>query len=252
MADIAKVTTILEALAMASSPLSLGALGLKTGIPRSTVYRVIRSLESESLVLRDPVAPGYVLGPRVLKFGLAGVNRVTGDVGQIISRISRETGAYVGLVVFSGREAVVAADASPDGGAPEVPRVLGRSGPMHACAGGRALLAQLDDGRVAELIGDASDRERLEQSVRDIRSSGVSFSFGEDRAGICGVATPLVGDRGVLQAVSVAFPERRLQQVSRVLASLGRSNPRISTGEAMEQLRQQRHVRREVVLKTSR
>ena len=65
MANIGRATVILDSIAESRWPMTLTDLATRTGLPRSTVHRVIQALERELYVVRVPDRSGYILGPRL-------------------------------------------------------------------------------------------------------------------------------------------------------------------------------------------
>lgn len=98
---------------------------------------------------------------------------------------------------------------------------VGKRVRMHAVAAGKAILANLPDARVREILDDRglpaftentiTDEEQLFEELADVRDRGVSFSDGEVVAGLRAVGVPVHGtDSRVLGALTVAGPTHRL------------------------------------------
>ena len=65
-----KAVAILEALATARRPLGVSELGALLGLPKPTAHRIVRMLESEGLLQREPGSRRYVPGTRLVRLGL--------------------------------------------------------------------------------------------------------------------------------------------------------------------------------------
>ena len=65
-----KAVAILEAMASALRPLSVTELGVLLGIPKPTVHRIVRMLEGEGLLQREPGDRRFVPGARLVSLGL--------------------------------------------------------------------------------------------------------------------------------------------------------------------------------------
>jgi DNA-binding IclR family transcriptional regulator len=70
---VGRVAEILDAVADASAPLSLAGLTRVTGMPKPSVRRIAASLVDRGMLDRAP--RGYVLGSRLLRYGLHAVIR---------------------------------------------------------------------------------------------------------------------------------------------------------------------------------
>ncbi|MGH3634333.1 MAG: IclR family transcriptional regulator [Mycobacterium sp.] len=258
MTDIARATAVLDAIAESRRPLSLSELAMRTDLPRSSVHRVIRALEDELYVVRGVERSGYALGPGLLKFGMnAHLQLLAANRSHLIT-LARAVNENVELAVFSGREVVVAdqiADAERLKGVTKV----GKSFSLHASSIGMALLAQLTDERVAELLpvrlqrftpNTITDRLALMTKLADVRRSNIAVDVEEHDKGICGIATGMVGPTGALQAVAVVIPTRRFTaKADLAIDCLRQVNPRVEPGIARLQYtarsrpQLQRHLR---------
>jgi DNA-binding IclR family transcriptional regulator len=215
--DIGRATVVLDAIAEGRGPLTLTDLAGRTGLPRSTVHRVVQSLERELYVVRVPERAGYVLGPGLLKFGMNAHLRLLSANRSRLASLAREVNENVELAVFSGREVVVVDQIA----SPERLRgvtKIGKSFSLHASCIGMALLAQLPDERVDELLpaqlerftaNTVTDRTALMAELAEIRRSHVAVDVEEHDVGICAVATGMAGPTGALQAIAVVVPTRR-------------------------------------------
>ena len=246
MTDIGRATVVLDAIAESRGPLTLTDLAARTGLARSSVHRVVQALEHELFVVRVPERPGYVLGPGLLKFGMNAHLRLLAANRSQLAALAREVGENVELAVFSGREVVVVDQiASPQRlrGVTEV----GKSFSLHASCIGMALLAQLPDERVDELLPaelerftatTVTDRAALMAELAEIRRSHVAVDVEEHDVGICAVATGMAGPTGALQAIAVVIPTRRFPgKAARAVRSLRLVNGLVDPDLALTQHR---------------
>jgi len=236
MADIGRATLVLDAMAERHTPLTLSELAARTGLPRSTVHRVIQALKRELYVVRVPDRPGYVLGPGLLKFGMnAHLRLLAANRAQLIT-LARTVNENVELAVFSGREVVVVDQVASPERLRGVTKV-GRSFSLHASCIGLALLAHLPEEQVDELLSPPllqftpntiTDRDALAAELAMIRRSHVAVDVERHDPGICAVATATVGPTGALQAIAVVVPTRRFREKRELaLKSLQLVNPEV-------------------------
>lgn len=244
MINLGRATVVLDAIAESRGPQTLTELAVRTGLPRSTVHRLIRELEDELYVVRVPHRPGYVLGPGVLKFGMNAHLRLLAANRAMLAALAREVRENVELAIFSGREVVVIDQiASPDRlrGVTQV----GKAFSLHSSAIGMALLAQLTDERVAGLLPaqlerftakTVTDRAALLARLRDIRRSHVAVDMEQHNIGISAVATGLWGPTGALQAIAVVMPTSRFKaKAALAIQSLRLVNDAVQPALALEQ-----------------
>jgi len=236
----------LDAIAESNRPLTLTELAAKTGLPRSTVHRLIQAFEQELYVVRVPERPGYVLGPGLLKFGMnAHLRLLAANRGALVS-LARSVNENVELAVFSGREAVVVDQIAAPDRLKGVTKV-GKSFSLHASCIGLALLAHLPDDRVAELLpqhlqrftaNTITDHQALTDRLAEVRRSHIAFDIEEHDVGICAIATGMTGPTGAVQAIAVVMPTRRFKEKAHMaIDSLQLANRLVQPSLARGQLR---------------
>ena len=98
----------------------------------------------------------------------------------------------------------------------------GASFPLHATAAGKAILSQLPDPRVREILDEhglepktertITDEETLFETLLECRERGVAFNIEEHNMGISAVAAPVRDpDGGVLGALTISGPAQRFK-----------------------------------------
>jgi hypothetical protein len=155
---------------------------------------------------------------------------------EVIVALARAVNENVELAVFNGREVVIAAQIASPERLKGVSR-LGKSFSLHASSIGKAVLAQLPDERVRELLPRSLHRFTPNTLVRrsdlltalaTIRQSHIAVDLEEHDAGICSIATAIVGT-GALQAIAVVIPTRRFAaKADLAIECLGKANHRYS------------------------
>lgn len=104
----------------------------------------------------------------------------------------------------------------------EADAIIGKKGPLHCSSAGKAILAELPDWRVQEIIQQhglpkitektITDGEELSKELEEIRERGVAFNRGESTPELCAVASVVTSPRGsVLGAISVSGPAHRMK-----------------------------------------
>ncbi|MTD53858.1 IclR family transcriptional regulator [Amycolatopsis pithecellobii] len=243
MTDIGRATAVLDAIAESQVPLTLTELAVRTGLPRSSVHRVVQALEREQYLVRSDEHPGYVLGPAVLKFGMNVHLRLLAANRTRLVALARAVNENVELAIFSGREVVVVDQIASPARLKGVTKV-GKSFSLHASSIGLALLAQLPDARVAELLsaplrrftaGTVTDRDTVLVELDEVRRSQVAIDIEEHDVGICAVATGMTGPTGVPQAVAVVIPTTRFAtKADTAVESLRQVNPLVDIDLAQD------------------
>ena len=93
---------------------------------------------------------------------------------------------------------------------------VGRPLPLHIGAGGKAILAFMDDFEVRKLLADAElstkQIQRLSKELEEIRASGSSYTLGERLPGAGSISAPVFShDSVVIASVNLLCLESRLK-----------------------------------------
>ncbi|RAY16341.1 IclR family transcriptional regulator [Actinomadura craniellae] len=221
-----RVVAVLGAFKDAENAVGAAELARRTGLPKSTVHRIVLSLVTEGLL--EPHSAGKVrLGVRLFEIGQrVPRQRVLRDAARPYMHNLREaTRQTVHLAILEGGEVVYVDILGSPGGPPLPSRVGGRL-PAHATGVGKAMLAFSSPETVrAVLEGDLprlSERSTvapglLVRELAGIRRAGVAYDHEESGLGIVCAAGPVLGAGGeVLGALSVSgwSGRMRLDQVS--------------------------------------
>ncbi|MDB5899849.1 MAG: IclR family transcriptional regulator [Ramlibacter sp.] len=210
-----KMLALLDAFGVDAPVWSADELAARFELPPSTCYRYLKSLHQAGLLAR--VGSGsYVIGPRVL--ALDRVSRVSDPVysigSPVVAALSRRTGFSALLsVLYSDSVMCVQQVATDD--APEGLFGRGQQRPLVAGATANIILAHLPPHQLRSVFNRQRDRiaaarlgadwESLRDKLSAIRQQGYSFSLGEYRAGIAGLAAPLFNKDGeVLGSIALA------------------------------------------------
>ncbi|MBV8105553.1 MAG: IclR family transcriptional regulator [Hyphomicrobiales bacterium] len=188
------------------------------GVPRTTVYRILNTLERHDVVRRSGEGR-YRLGPRLLRLAARSIGDSNGyDLAAIaapfLKSLSAETGEGSKISVVDGEGLLVVAAAS---GAREYALTVipGQRLPLHAGAAGKTLLAHLPKDEVDRRLSRAlprhtsrtlTDPGRLRTELARIRRQGWAQDRGEYAPGIHAFAAPIL-DRNatIVAALSVPF-----------------------------------------------
>ncbi|WP_280302605.1 IclR family transcriptional regulator [Nocardia neocaledoniensis] len=210
---IERMTLILDAFDATTPTLTLLGLAERTGLPRSTVHRILDQMIRLRWLAHTP--GGYRLGLRVLELGglAAEHNELREVVGPLLHDLSQRTGLIGHLAVLDGREVLILDRAGSRGHAAVPTRVGGRL-PAHCTAVGKALLATLEPGIAdASLRGNTAprtartivDRAELHRELARIRNrQGVAVDTEESLPGVGCVAVPIRGRGAALAAISLS------------------------------------------------
>ncbi|MFB6194642.1 MAG: IclR family transcriptional regulator [Haloplanus sp.] len=211
---------ILETLEEAG-PCSVTGLAERLDRPKATVHYHLKTLERHRYVVGTP--DGYEVGLRVLELGgrVRNRHRATEIVEPNLQRLGAETNEMAVFAVEEHESAVILGLERPPGLETAVDVTVGMHLPLHCSAVGKALLAQLPEGRRAEMLETCSleaytdetvaSEAALREQLATIRSEGHAFDRGEFDPDIHSVASPVVDESdAVVGAIGIVGPASRL------------------------------------------
>lgn len=214
--SIERADSLLRVLAGEEAGLKVGDLAKHTGLGQSTVSRMLRTLEDLEYVERDGHTGLYQLGPALIELAGVALNQIAvyRESRQIAQNLasSLRIGANVG--VRTG--AVFSYLLNVDGDlAPRSYTLMGRKGPLHATAIGKALCSEIPAEELAHLIADfppltprtITSLADYEDALATVRSRGYATEVEELAFGRACIAAP-VRDRSdaVVAGISLSGP----------------------------------------------
>ena len=202
------------------------------GLPVPTTHRILRVLERRGYLIRDPDTRMYRLGPAAASF--ARQNPALAELRQVAGPVLRAVGSAAGervvlAAVSESREhGLEISFAGPDHPEAAAPRRVSptplypRIGPLYAGASFKALLAQMPEAELAQVIRRGLDPvgpatitqpERLRHELAAIRRRGWAFSREESAADSWAVAVPVVDCSGARScALGITAPLERFDR----------------------------------------
>lgn len=200
---------------------TLTELSREVGLVKSTVFRILATLEAHNFVTRDPETGAYRPTMRTWEIGSAAlvVNGLHEASRRFLPRLSDRTGETAYTTVLDGREAIHV-DVFVARNPVRLHADIGDRFPAHTVASGKVLLAALPDEAIETYIRgglpEYTDRTLTEpQAFRDelaqVRLQGYALNRGERQHYVVGAAAP-VRDRsgGVICAIAAAGPSIRI------------------------------------------
>ncbi|WP_274362989.1 IclR family transcriptional regulator [Paenibacillus thermotolerans] len=198
--------------------LGLTEIADKVGLHKSTVHRLLASLEGKGFLERDAVTEKYRLGFRIWELS-AQLAAQTDDPGILLlpemERLRDLVGETVSLYIREGNERVRIQAVQSNQAIRRVAPVGVRL-PLYVGASSKVLLALADDEVRDRIMSDPSwpasiDRGGFLSQLADIRRTGYATSVEEREPGAAAVSAPIMSSGGrLVAALAVSGPSNRL------------------------------------------
>lgn len=213
---------VLDALLEVRTPLNLEQICERTGLVKSTAFRiVVNLLDGQYLTQMDE---GYWLGLKLLRLGALVEEKL--DLKQVaqpfLAQLRDKVNETVHLAVLDDEWRVVYLDKlSPRQSIGIMMSRVGITTPMVCTGLGKAMAAFHSDDEIRQWLGKnklerytdttITDAEQLVRELSEVRGRGYSTDNGEHEEHVRCIAAPIRNRRGqVIGALSVAGPDTRM------------------------------------------
>ena len=206
---------VLEILAGSHSGFSLADLSRQTGIPKSSLFRILLTLDHSSLVHFDEARSTYTLGFKLIDWGNRALDKI--DLKTIthphLVRLAHETRESYYVAVLDQYEVIIIDRADT----PEVWSMVARLGqrsPLHATATGQVLVADLAAEVLDTILAKITLKKftpativtvpKLKKRLREVHDHGFAVADAEYKPDLCAIAAPIRDHHGRATAALMA------------------------------------------------
>lgn len=211
-----RAVELIEAFAAADGWLSLGDVHAVTGLPRSSLHGLLRTLLESGWLEANATHTRYRLGIRALLCGTAYLDRdpAVPYATRAIEEVRTQTGFTTHYARLEGDQIVYLETRESQQSAHLVSRV-GRTLPAHSTSLGKVLLAELTPDEVADLLPErlpaltprtVVTREALEEQLAEVRETGWAEEVEEGTVGVRCVAAVIPYRIPATDALSCSMP----------------------------------------------
>ncbi len=192
------------------------------GLAPSTVHRHLVSLREYGYV--TTTGDKYRVGLQFLTIGGYIQRQITEflTIKDKVDSLAEETGERAQFIVEENGERVYLYTEVGQS-AVQTGAYLGKRGPIHTSAAGKAILAELPQSRVKAIINEQdlptptsnsiADREELYESLEDIRDRGYAVNKQETTEGVHAIGAAITNGKGSpIGALSVSGPANRITE----------------------------------------
>jgi IclR family KDG regulon transcriptional repressor len=198
---------------------SLTQIAEHVRMSKSTVHRLLATLESKRFIDRDKITGLYRLGFRLVEMASLVDKNLQQWAQPYLQHLSAETGETVDMSVLDGTSVIyLQVIDSPQ--RVKIAAAVGQRLPAFCTASGRAIIAYLPDEQAGKIIGEGLVKYTdstpvaiadVYEDLRRTREQGFSISEQEYEKDINAVAAPILDTDGhPIAAIAVVGPSYRL------------------------------------------
>jgi IclR family transcriptional regulator, acetate operon repressor len=217
--SLTRALDLLDHLADAGGRATLSELAGASGLPAASVHRLLATLVAQGHVRRE-AGRRYALGPRLVRLGDVAGHVLGEGVGPVLRELVATTGESANLAGLDGDAAVYLAQAP----SPHPMRMfteVGRRVLPHCTAVGKAILAQLPESEVRDLLHRTGMPRHTDNTIttpddftaqlHKAEEHGYATDEGEQEVGVRCVAVA-VPDAPSRLAISISGPAGRMTE----------------------------------------
>jgi IclR family pca regulon transcriptional regulator len=179
----------------------------RTGINKTTMFRILSTLEETGYLERDPVSRSYRPGIRVFALGFTALSSM--DIRQLarpsLEALAQKAQLTASLSILDGVD-IVYVDRIRKQQVVGVVLGLGSRLPAHCVSMGKAMLAHLRGEDLERYLQTAvmqactpntiTDPDLLREELGRVREAGVAYNVDELAIGLRAVAAPILDSSG--------------------------------------------------------
>ena len=226
--SLLRAMELLELLKEANHKYSIAELSESTGLPPSTIHRILQTFCEKKYVIRDEHAHTYQLGPALISLGRAAADnvRIQDAALPILKNLSYCTREDSYLIIQVGDKGLVL-DKTDGPNHLKVVEEFGYEMDLHCGAIRKALLAFQSNEYIRRYLDTRlnrpeafpkADPAELAEELRTIREKGIAVSHGEYVPDAVGIGAPIYGIDGRISAsVGIIAPYSRIEDDTHLL-----------------------------------
>jgi len=192
-------------------------------VNKSTVFRLLETMEKRDLVQQDEVTAKYRLGIGLLHISEGLVKNL--DVINIskptLKQLMDSTKESVHLCTFAN-DKVYVVDQVKSNYPMKVSAAIGHEEPIHCSSVGKCILAYLSEEKRNKILDEVqfvpytaktkTSKEALVEELKQIRKNGYALDDEELSVGVCCIAAPIYNHKGeVKNCIGISGPSARIR-----------------------------------------
>lgn len=199
---------------------SLAEVSAKTGLSKTTAYRMLRTMEEEEFVVFHKDTERYSIGRAIIPVSYLAFSyiRFSHLAHPILEKLAAETGETAELGE-TGHDGTIIIDHVPTSHPfkPNLP--IGRVLRNLANSGSKMLVAHMPEEKRERILNEkhvaltpntVTDPDELRKILAAAKEAGVAFDIEEQEIGVCAVSAPVFGlNDEVIAVVAIVAPADR-------------------------------------------
>lgn len=209
---------IIEQLASVETGLGIAELAQRTGLPKSTVHRILSTFTDRQYIEKNRDTSVYSLGQKFVEIASIYLNNINlkTEAEPLMHELATAFGATCYLAVFDNNEVMYLERVEPFNNL-RIYTQIGKREPLHCTALGKVLLSGLKPEVCLDTVSQLTlrqytpntitSRETLLQAVDEVRDWGYALDRNEHDIAVSCLAVPIYDYTGnIMAAMSISGP----------------------------------------------
>ena len=214
------VFEILDAINASESPLGVSELTRDTGLPKTTVFRLLSTLEYLGIVNADSIQR-YQMGPKIIEYAKSAdhQNSIVKIAKPYMQKYAEEYHENINIGILYENQVLYLH--SEEGEKFNLQVNLFPVAPLYCSSMGKIFMSEFSEEELQRYLDKTDlhkrtintlvDPSKLKREIKEIANTGMSYDKEEYEYGLTCIAVPLYQDGEVVAAASVSGPTSRLK-----------------------------------------
>lgn len=204
--------------------LGVTEIGQMLGEDKSTIYRILHTLEKYDLVTKNDTTKKYKLGLGLLKFctNISADSELTKIARPYLKELKNNTNESSHICVLTKNNTAIFLDNINQDAVLNINTQIGTEQPLHCAAVAKSIIAFLPEDKIEEIVDTIeftpftvrtiTSKTMYLEHLEKVRSQGYSMDDEEIYTGVRCVAAPIKNSKGeVFASIGVSGPATRIQ-----------------------------------------
>lgn len=238
--SVGRAMEVIDLVSTTKNGVGVTQIANQMDINKSSVYRILNTLEEYGFIEQDEESAKYKLGYKFLEISsrLLDSMDLRTEAAPYLKSLEDYTNEVIHLVVYDHGE-VVYLEKLEGSETLRMHSKVGRRAPMHCTSVGKAILSHLEENRVREIIERKGLPKHTDNTIIDVglfmaelkkvKKQGYALDLEENEQGIVCIASPIFDHtEQVIAALSISgtslrMSEKRLLDLTGKVKEAGRN-----------------------------
>lgn len=225
--SIERALKVIDCFTTGKNLLTIGELACLTNLSKSTVFRILQTLEKHRFISHDYETNRYSLGMKL--FELGGIVSSSFSLRKIASRFLDKLEKKINHTILMGileDGELVYIDKREGKEDLKLTSEIGKRRPPYYGMLGKTLMAYLSENEIDNLLKkyplkkvasrSITDPKKFKKSLKKIQKKGYTYEWSEAVEGVIGIAAPIRDHHGkVVSAIGVAIPKFNREKINK-------------------------------------